>query len=57
MPEGLSGWLSSFNVFNDIDFSILYDWLPSDVQSVIGFCLSFIFVLCVIGLIRKFLLR
>lgn len=41
-------------VFADVDFTILYDWLPSDVQFCITGVLVILFVLCIVGLIKKF---
>lgn len=43
------------NIFDDIDFTILYDWLPTDIQAVITACIAFLFVLALFGLLRRLL--
>lgn len=53
----LQSWLQSINIFRFVDFSVLYSWLPSSIAGAITVVLGFLFVLAVIGLIRRFLLR
>lgn len=43
------------NIFDDIDFTILYDWLPADIQAVVTACIAFLFVLALFGLLRRLL--
>lgn len=57
LPDSAAGWRSSINIFDDIDFSILYDWLPQDIEAVIQVVLAFLLVLAVLGLVKHFLLR
>lgn len=41
------------SVFADIDFSILYNWLPSDIASAITACIAVLFFLAIIALVKK----
>lgn len=43
-------------IFSDVDFTILYSWLPSDIQSVISAVLVVLLFLALIGLIKKVIL-
>lgn len=43
-------------IFADVDFSILYDWLPSDVQGVCLAVLAVLIFLALIGLLKKAIL-
>lgn len=51
-------WISNLgdriiNVFSDVDFTLLYDWLPDDIQSVISSVILVLLALALIGLIKK----
>lgn len=41
------------NVFSGLDFTLLYDWLPQDIQSVISSVILVLLALALIGLIKK----
>lgn len=43
------------HIFDDIDFTILYDWLPSDIGAVITVVIGFLFILALFGLLRRLL--
>lgn len=49
-------WTSFAGIFSDIDFSLLYDWLPSDIQAVVAACITVLFFIAIIGLIKKLVL-
>lgn len=56
--EGVVEWVGSIvskitGVFSDVDFSILYDWLPSDVQGVITAVIAVLLFLALLGLLKK----
>lgn len=53
-------WISSVandvqGIFAHLDFTVLYDWLPSDIVSVITAVLAVLFILAIFGLIRRVL--
>lgn len=41
------------NIFSGLDFTLLYDWLPQDIQSVISSVILVLLALALIGLIKK----
>lgn len=49
-------WEQIVGMFSDVDFSILYDWLPADIQAVISTCITVLLFLALIGLIKKAIL-
>lgn len=51
-----SAWQSFAGIFSDIDFSVLYSWLPSDIAAVISACIVVFLFLALIGLIKKLVL-
>lgn len=58
--SSIASWVTSTirsigNIFDDIDFTLLYNWLPSDIQAVITACIAFLFVLALFGLLRRLL--
>lgn len=55
MLQGIDYYLENFNIFDGIDFSIIYNWLPSDIQASITSIIAVLAVLVVIGLVRKFI--
>ena len=59
--EGVLDWIQTVtnnlnNIFADVDFSILYDWMPSDIQDVIFTVIAVLLVLALIGFIKKAIL-
>lgn len=42
-------------VFSDVDFSVLYSWLPSDIAGVISAIIVVLLFLALFGLVRKIL--
>lgn len=48
---------SRYNIFQGVNFTILYNWLPTDIANVITTCIGILLVLAVLGLVRKFLLH
>ena len=42
-------------VFDDIDFTILYNWLPADIVAVITAVLGVLLFLAIFGLLRRVL--
>lgn len=53
--ENIQYYLSNLNPFQNIDFSILWNWLPQDFQSTIFGIVSLSIILSVIGIVRKFI--
>lgn len=53
--ESLEYYLNSLNPFKDIDFTILWGWLPADFQSTLAGIAAVVIVLAVIGLVRKYI--
>ena len=49
-------WMKIIGMFSDVDFTILYDWLPSDIQGVITAVIAVFIFLALIGLIKKAIL-
>lgn len=47
--------IADLNIFDDIDFSILYSWLPGDIASAISMCLTCLAMLAVFGIIKRIL--
>lgn len=43
-------------IFSDVDFTILYSWLPSDIVAVITAVIAVFIFLGLIGLIKKMIL-
>lgn len=47
---------SIFNyIFGDIQFSVLWDWLPTDIQTAAATFIVLLFAIALISGIRKFL--
>lgn len=46
-------WKSFTGVFSGIDFTVLYDWMPSDIQVVITSIIDFMLILAIILLLKK----
>lgn len=52
----VSGGIESIKHFFDgLDFTILYNWLPSDIVYVITACIAFLLVLALFGILRRIL--
>ena len=49
-------WLSFAGIFSDINFGILYNWLPADIVSAISACIVVLLFIALIGLIKKLVL-
>lgn len=49
-------WTRVIGMFSDVDFTILYDWLPNDIQGVITAVIAVFIFLALIGLIKKAIL-
>ena len=43
------------SIFADVDFTILYSWLPSDIVAVITAIIAVLLFLAVFGLLRRIL--
>lgn len=43
-------------IFSDVDFTVLYSWLPSDIGAVITAVIAVFIFLGLIGLIKKMIL-
>lgn len=43
------------SIFADVDFTILYDWLPSDISGVITAIIAVLLFLALFGLLRRIL--
>lgn len=59
--EDVVGWISSViedinRIFADVDFTVLYSWLPSDIQTVITAILAILLFIALIGLLKKCIL-
>lgn len=42
-------------IFSDVDFTILYSWLPSDIAGVITAIIAVLLFLAVFGILRRLL--
>lgn len=43
-------------IFSDVDFTVLYSWLPNDIAAVITAVIAVFIFLGLIGLIKKMIL-
>lgn len=58
--EDIVDWISDTfdrisSIFADVDFTILYNWLPSDIVAVITAIIAVLLFLAVFGLLRRIL--
>lgn len=58
--QGVVDWISNTfdsisSIFADVDFTILYSWLPSDISSVITAIIAVLLFLALFGLLRRIL--
>jgi len=55
--DWISGaWTTFAGIFSDIDFTVLYSWLPSDIANVITACIVVLLFLALIALIKRIVL-
>lgn len=50
IAQNIFNWL-----FGDIDFTVLWNWLPSDIQAAAAFFVMLLFLLAIIKFIRSIL--
>lgn len=58
--QGIVDWIESTaetvgGLFSDIDFTVLYSWLPGDIAAVITAVIAVLLILAVFGLLKRFL--
>lgn len=58
--DGIVEWIRNAvqtisGVFHDVDFTILYSWLPSDIAGVITAVIAVLLFLAVFGILRRVL--
>lgn len=58
--SGVVDWIESTvetisGVFSDVDFTILYSWLPSDIAAVITAVIAILLFLAIFGILRRVL--
>lgn len=58
--DGIVDWIQTViqtieGVFSDVDFTILYNWLPSDIATVITAIIGVLLFLALFGIIRRVL--
>lgn len=42
-------------IFSDVDFTVLYSWLPSDIVAVITAIIAILLFLAIFGLLKRLL--
>ena len=58
--ESIVDWIDSTvqtisGIFSDVDFTILYNWLPSDIVAVITAVIAVLLFLALFGILRRLL--
>ena len=58
--EGIVDWIEGVvetveGLFSDINFTILYNWLPNDIAGVITAVIAVLLFLAVFGILRRLL--
>lgn len=58
--QGIVDWIEQTvetisGVFSDVDFTILYSWLPSDIAGVITAVIAVLLFLALFGILRRVL--
>lgn len=58
--SGVIDWIENTvetisGVFSDVDFTILYSWLPSDIAAVITAVIAVLLFLAIFGILRRVL--
>lgn len=59
--ESIGDWISNAvssitGIFSDVDFTVLYSWLPGDIVAVISSVIAVLLGLALIGLLKKLIL-
>lgn len=49
-------WENITGIFSDVDFTVLYNWLPSDIRTVCTAFIAALVFIAFIGLLKKILL-
>lgn len=58
--DSIVDWIESTvetisGIFSDVDFTILYNWLPSDIVAVITAVIAVLLFLALFGILRRLL--
>lgn len=58
--DSIVDWIDSSvqtisGIFSDVDFTLLYDWLPSDIAAVITAVIAILLFLALFGILRRLL--
>lgn len=58
--SGVVDWIENTvetisGVFSDVDFTILYSWLPNDIAAVITAVIAILLFLAIFGILRRVL--
>lgn len=58
--EGIVDWIENTvetieGIFSDVDFTLLYNWLPSDIVAVITAVIAVLLFLAIFGILRRLL--
>lgn len=58
--SGVVDWIENTvetisGVFSDVDFTVLYSWLPSDIAAVITAIIAILLFLAIFGILRRVL--
>lgn len=58
--DGIVDWIKNAvltveGLFSDVDFTILYNWLPSDIVAVITAIIAVLLFLAIFGILRRLL--
>lgn len=58
--DGIVQWIENAiedinSVFSDVDFTILYNWLPSDIVAAITAVIAVLLFLALFGILRRLL--
>lgn len=58
--EAIVDWIENTaetiaGIFSDVDFSLLYNWLPSDISAVITAVIGVLLFLALFGILRRLL--
>lgn len=59
--EGVFNWITGIlddinGIFADVDFTVLYDWMPADIQDAVTAILAVFLFLALIHLVKKMIL-
>lgn len=58
--DGIVDWVQSTvqtisGIFSDVDFTVLYSWLPSDIVAVISAVIVVLLFLALVGFLKRVL--